>query len=121
MFRLNSQVRVQSGTAAETSRVYDTEDQECNEDRFPDDRHPEVGTSINRSLHSLSLEPGVVNQSFVLVESAFNALISSRSQSSEIKAVQETKLFQNEQSTSSAKPVEMRSKILAYDTVVTSY
>ena len=48
-FHLNSQVRMQSGTAPEHSWNYDRENQEY-EDRSQNDPHPEVGTSVDRSL-----------------------------------------------------------------------
>ena len=41
-FLLNPQARVQSGTAPKTSRNYDEENKECNEDRSQDDPHSDV-------------------------------------------------------------------------------
>ena len=50
-FRLNSQIRVQSGTAPRTSRYYVRENEEGTEDRYQNDPHPEMGSSINMSPH----------------------------------------------------------------------
>ena len=56
-FRLNSQVRVQSGTGPETPWSYDTQIQECSEDCSLNELSPEMGTSVNRSPHSVNLHP----------------------------------------------------------------
>ena len=47
---LNSLVRLQTGTAPETSRNDKKENQECNEDRSQNDPQIEVGTLVNRYI-----------------------------------------------------------------------
>ena len=51
------QVRVQCGTVPETFRSYDKINQEYNEECSQIGPYPEVGTSINRSHHSVILNP----------------------------------------------------------------
>ena len=56
-FFLFHKFRVRSGTAPGTSQKKGKENQKCNKDRSQKDPHPEVGTSVNRSLHSMILDP----------------------------------------------------------------
>ena len=60
-FFLKSQVRVQSGTAPEALRIFHRENQEFNEDRLQNDPHPEVGTLVNKSSHSVNLDFDLVH------------------------------------------------------------
>ena len=59
-FLLNSQVVFQFGIAPGTSQNTEGVSQDPNEDRSQIDPHPEVGTSVNRFLHTLSSEPDTV-------------------------------------------------------------
>ena len=52
-FPLNPQVRTQSGTVPRTSWNTDVENQERNADRSLNVPHPEVGSSVYRSHHSV--------------------------------------------------------------------
>ena len=63
-FLLNSQLWVQSGTNPETSRNSDRENQEYNEDHSQNDPHPYVDTSVNRSLHTMNLDPDLVHHNY---------------------------------------------------------
>ena len=55
MIFLNSQSQVQSGTAPQTSRKYELENQEYDEDRSQNDPQLELGTSVKRFPHSVNL------------------------------------------------------------------
>ena len=63
---LNSQVRVQSGTLIKTSWYFDEKNREYGEDRSQYDPHPEVGTSVTRSSHSVNLDSDHVYHSMNL-------------------------------------------------------
>ena len=57
--------RVQYGTALESYWIYDRENQKCNDDRFQNDLHPEVSTSINGSPSVNSNPDSVHNGNFI--------------------------------------------------------
>ena len=56
-FLLKPLVRTRSGDVRRTSRNTHVENQETNGDRFQNDPHPEVGSSIYRSRHSVDSDP----------------------------------------------------------------
>ena len=56
-FLLKPLVRLQSGTIPGTAKSTDVENQEPNGDRSQNDPHPEVGSSVYRSHHSIDLYP----------------------------------------------------------------
>ena len=60
-FFVNSPVWVQPGTVPETSRDYESENQEYNEDHSHNDPHPRVGISANSYPHSVKLDPHQVH------------------------------------------------------------
>ena len=55
-FFLNPQVRPHSGTVPGTFQNTNVENQEPNEDHSQDDRHPEMGSSVYHSRHSIDLD-----------------------------------------------------------------
>ena len=61
---MNSQVRLQSWFTRITSRIFDTENQEYNEDHSQSDLHSKVGTSTNRAPQSVKLHPPWYSQIF---------------------------------------------------------
>ena len=54
LFLLNLQVQVQLGTGPDTSQNYKRKIQQCNEDRYQNDLHPEVGILVNRSSQAVN-------------------------------------------------------------------
>ena len=56
-FLLSPLVRTQSGTVAGISRNTDVKNQEPHEDRSQNDPHPERGSSVYRSNHSVDSDP----------------------------------------------------------------
>ena len=56
-FLLNPQVRTQSGTVPGISRNTHMENQEPNGDHSQNDPHPDVGSSVYRSHHSVDSDP----------------------------------------------------------------
>ena len=70
-FFLNSQVRVQSGTAPESSRNHGRETHEYNEDRSQNGLHPEMCTPINWLPHSVNLSPDQVHHNNNIQTSIF--------------------------------------------------
>ena len=58
---LNSQIRVQSTTAPETSRISDGDNQQYDKDRSQNDIHPQVAISVNRSPQKVISDPDLVH------------------------------------------------------------
>ena len=65
-FHLHPNVQVPFGSAPETSRNYDRENHGCFEDRSQTDLHPEVGTSVKMSPHSMNSDPNQIYHSLYL-------------------------------------------------------
>ena len=56
-FLVNPEIRTHSGTVPRTSRNTDVENQEPTEDRFQNDRNPEVESLVYQSCSSIDSDP----------------------------------------------------------------
>ena len=65
---LSLHLRVQTRTIPVTSRRFDRENQKYNDSRFQNDTHPEVGSLVSRSSHSVSSNPDQVHQIVRIVQ-----------------------------------------------------